>query len=58
MPTKNQKSKKTIQGDRQPVASGQTSMQAGRRLDYAAHSLQNIGQALQPPELIDTCKLV
>ena len=25
----------------------QTSMQARRRLDYAAHSLQNIGQALQ-----------
>ena len=32
--------------------------QAGRWLDYAAHNLQNIGQALQPPELLDKCKLV
>ena len=55
---KNQKSKEPIQRDRQPVASGQISMQADRRLDYAAHSLQNIRQALQPPELLDTCKLV
>ena len=33
-------------------------MQAGRWLDYVAHSLQNIGQALYSHELLDTCKLV
>ena len=34
------------------MESGQTE----KWLDYAAHSLQNIGQALQPSELLDTCK--
>ena len=34
------------------LESGQTE----KWLDYAAHSLQNIGQAPQPPELLDTCK--
>ena len=46
-----------MQRDRQSQASGQSSMQADKRLDYAAHSLQNIGQALSPPEVLDTCKL-
>ena len=44
--------KQTEKRDRQPLESGQTE----KWLDYAAHSLQNIGQALQPPELLDTYK--
>ena len=51
---KSQKSKepnRQTKRDRQPLASGQTS----RWLDYAAHCLQNIGQALQPLEPLDTC---